>query len=53
MSDKRDIKFDKEVPKDARKTAIRLFQQLKNQRVRLTIVAVCIVFYTVLNVCTP
>lgn len=53
MSDKRSIQFDKEVPDNAGKTAIRLFGYLKNQRGRLTIVAVCIVFYTVLNVCTP
>lgn len=53
MSDKKSIKFDKEVPDNAVKTAIRLFGQLRNQRVRLIIVAVCIVCYTVLNVCTP
>lgn len=53
MSDKRSIQFDKEVPDNAGRTAIRLFGYLKNQRGRLIIVAVCIVFYTVLNVCTP
>lgn len=53
MSDKRSIKFDKEVPDNAGRTAIRLFGYLKNQRRRLIIVAVCIIFYTVLNVCTP
>lgn len=53
MSNKRTVKFDKEVPENAGKTAMRLFGQLKNQRGRLLIVALCIIFYTVLNVCTP
>lgn len=53
MSDKRNVKFDKEVPENAGKTVIRLFGQLKNQRVRLIVVAICIVFYTVLNIFTP
>ena len=53
MSDRKNIKFDKEVPENAGKTALRLFSQLKNQRVRLIIVGICIVFYTVLNVFTP
>lgn len=53
MSDKRNVKFDKEVPENAGKTAVRLFGQLKNQRVRLIVVAICIVFYTVLNIFTP
>lgn len=45
--------FDSEVPKNAAKTAKRLFGQLKNQRVRLSIVGICIVFYVVLNIYTP
>jgi ATP-binding cassette subfamily B multidrug efflux pump len=53
MSDKRTVKFDKEVPENAGRTAKRLFGQLKNQRGRLSIVAVCIVLYTVLNIFTP
>lgn len=53
MSDKRNVKFDKEIPENAGKTAIRLFGQLKNQRFRLIVVAICIVFYTVLNIFTP
>lgn len=53
MSDKRNVKFDKEVPENAGKTAIRLFGQLKNQCARLIVVAICIVFYTVLNIFTP
>ena len=43
----------KDAPQNARKTAARLFSQLKNQRTRLIIVAVCIVIYTVLNIFTP
>lgn len=35
------------------KTAVRLFGYLKNQRMRLIIVAICIVAYVVLNVFTP
>ena len=53
MSDKRTVKFNKEVPENAGRTAKRLFGQLKNQRGRLSIVAVCIVLYTVLNIFTP
>ena len=46
MSDKRNVKFDKEVPENAGKTAIRLFGQLKNQRVRLIVVAYCFLYGT-------
>lgn len=53
MSDKKMVKFDKEVPENAGKTAIRLFSQLKNQRGRLIIIAVCVVCYVVLNIFTP
>lgn len=42
-----------EVPESTLKTAGRLFAQLKNQRVRLAFVALCIVVYTILNVYTP
>lgn len=53
MSENRTVKFDKEVPEHAGKTAKRLFGQMKNQRVRLTLVGICIICYTVMNVCTP
>ena len=43
----------KDAPQNARKTAARLFRQLKNQRVRLLIVGICILLYTVLNIFTP
>lgn len=52
-SKKRKVKFDKEVPENTLKTALRLFGQLKNQRGRLIIVGICIVAYVVLNVYTP
>lgn len=51
MSEK--ITMDMEAPQNALSTAVRLFGQLKNQRTRLITVAVCIVFYTILNVFTP
>lgn len=53
MSDKRTVTFDKEIPENAGLTAKRLFGQLKNQRSRLIIVAICIVLYTALNIFTP
>lgn len=53
MSNESTLQADKEVPENAAKTAWRLFGQLKNQRIRLAIVAVCIILYTVLNVYTP
>ena len=53
MSDKKTVEFDKEVPENAGKTAIRLFSQLKNQRGRLIVIAVCVVCYVVLNIFTP
>lgn len=62
MSENKNIEFnetpekemlEKEVPESAVKTACRLFGQLKNQRVRLLFVAVCIIFYVILNVYTP
>lgn len=43
----------KDAPQNARKTAARLFGQLKNQRVRLLIVGICILLYNVLNIFTP
>ncbi len=43
----------RDAPQHARKTAARLFGQLKNQRSRLLVVAFCIVVYTVLNIFTP
>lgn len=53
MSKKRNVKFDKEVPDNVGATAKRLFGQLENQRVRLTFVCICILFYVFLNVFTP
>lgn len=53
MSDEKKINFDEEVPKSAGKTAIRLFGQLKNQRLRLTMVGICIVIYVLLTIYTP
>lgn len=53
MSEKKNIKFDKEVPENVWKTAKRLLGQLKSQRGRLSIVGICIIFYVVLNVYTP
>lgn len=45
--------FEEEMPKSVLKTAKRLFSQLKNQRIRLSIVGVCIVIYVILNIYTP
>lgn len=54
MSDKKKkVHFDEEVPKSATKTAMRLFGQLKNQRVRLSMVSVCVVIYVILTIYTP
>lgn len=53
MSEEKNLEFDNEMPENVGKTARRLFGQLKNQRIRLTLVAVCIVFYVILNVYTP
>lgn len=50
---KKKTAFDEEVPRSASKTAKRLFGQLKNQRIRLTLVGICIVVYVVLTVYTP
>ncbi len=54
MSDEKNkVDFDEEVPKSATKTAIRLFSQLKNQCIRLSIVGICIVIYVILTIYTP
>lgn len=50
---KKKATFDKEVPENTVKTAIRLFGQLKNQRGRLIAVGICIVIYVALSVYTP
>lgn len=47
------VDFDEETPKNALKTSIRLFGQLKNQTVRLSMVGVCIVIYVVLTIYSP
>lgn len=54
MSDKKKkVHFDEEVPKSAFETAKRLFGQLKNQRVRLSFVGICIAMYVILTIYTP
>jgi len=54
MSDKKKKEsFGDEVPTNGLKTAKRLFGQLKNQRIRLVIVCVSIIAYTLLNIITP
>lgn len=53
MAEKYARKRKLEQPDHAGQTALRLFGQLKDQRVRLCIVAVSILCYTVLNVFTP
>ncbi len=50
---KKKVNFDNEVPENTFKTAVRLFGQLKNQKWRLILVGVCILFYIVLSVYTP
>lgn len=53
MSKQQVAALNKEAPENAGKTARRLLGQLKNQRIRLIIVAICILLYTLLNVYTP
>ena len=53
MSKQQVAALNKEAPENAGKTARRLLGQFKNQRIRLIIVGICILFYTVLNVFTP
>ncbi len=50
---KNDAPVEKDAPKHAMKTALRLFGQLKNQRVRLILVIFSVLFTTVLNILTP
>ncbi len=45
--------FDEETPRSAFKTSIRLFAQLKNQRIRLFLVGICILIYVILTIYTP
>ena len=45
--------LQQEVPQHARRTAARLFAQLKGQRVRLAIVVVSIVCYVALSIWNP
>lgn len=45
--------FDEQIPKSTIETAKRLFSQLKNQRMRLGIVGICIVIYVILTIYTP
>lgn len=47
------IEFDKEVPENTFKTAVRLFAQLKNQRAKLIAVGVCVLLYVFLSVYSP
>lgn len=53
MSKKKNEKFDSDTPQSVGRTARRLFGQLKEQRVRLVIVGICIFFYIVLTIYTP
>lgn len=53
MSEEKKVAFDSEVPEQVGVTAKRLFGQLRNQRGRLCLVGVCIVFYVFLNVYSP
>lgn len=54
MSDEKKVtEFDEEVPKSAFKTSIRLFSQLKNQKIRLSIVGICIIIYVILTIYSP
>lgn len=50
---KKKVNFDKEVPENTLKTALRLFGQLKNQKGRLIAVGICILFYIALSVYSP
>ena len=50
---KNDATVEKDAPKHAMKTALRLFGQLKNQRVRLILVIFSVLFTTTLNILTP
>ena len=45
--------IEREVPQNTRSTVVRLFSQLRSQRVRLTVVAVSIVFYVALSIWNP
>ncbi len=54
MNKKKDIrKTAYDAPKNTRSTMIRLFSQLKSQRIRLIFVAVCIIIYTLLSIYNP
>ncbi len=48
-----DISTIKDAPKNAWKTAKRLFGQLSNQKIRLIIVVISVIVSTVLNIYTP
>lgn len=50
---KNDATVEKDAPKHAMKTALRLFGQLKNQRVRLILVIFSVCITTTLNILTP
>lgn len=51
--EKYNVNFEEEMPKSALKTSLRLFGQLKNQRIRLSAVGICIVIYVILTVYSP
>lgn len=53
MSDKDVETLEKDAPKHAMKTAKRLFGQLKNQKIRLIIVVLCVIATTALNILAP
>lgn len=53
MSNKEEYAQNGEAPKNAWKTAKRLFKQFKNQRFRMFVIGLCIVFYVFLSIYTP
>lgn len=52
-NDEKKTSFDDEMPKSVFQTSMRLLAQLKNQRVRLSIVGICAVIYVLLTVYSP
>lgn len=53
MSNEKKTIMEKDAPKHAMKTAVRLFGQLKNQKARLVIVIFAVIITTTLNIITP
>ena len=53
MNTETDSILEQDAPAHAMKTALRLFGQLKNQRLRLIVVILSVIFTTALNILTP